>query len=103
MQRLINGSHYDENDSGYYEWWYFHFVSESGFEASVVLHETDIFGLVKNPYISISCMLPDGEKNTKKQYQMLIKFVKKKTILIYFLILQMVFLLRHKSKNSILL
>lgn len=58
---LINGSHYNGNDEEYYEWWYFHFLSEDGFAANIVLHETDIFGLVKNPYISISLRLPDGE------------------------------------------
>lgn len=60
-RELINGSHYNENDADYYEWWYFHFVSDSGFVANIVLHETDIFGLEKNPYISISLKLPDGE------------------------------------------
>lgn len=58
---LVNGSHYNEGDADYCERWYFQVVSDSGFAASVVLHETDIFGLEKNPYISISLRLPDGE------------------------------------------
>lgn len=58
---LVNGSHYNENDTDYYEWWYFQFVSDSGFAANIVLHETDIFALEKNPYISISLRLPDGK------------------------------------------
>lgn len=58
MDKLVNGSHYDELPE-YFEWWYFHFASVNGFTANIVLHETDIFGLIKTPYISMSLQLPD--------------------------------------------
>lgn len=62
MATFTNGSHYVQyENSDYYEWWYFHFLSEDGrFAANIVLHETDIFGLVRQPYISISFSLPNG-------------------------------------------
>jgi hypothetical protein len=60
MHQLVNGSHFGEV-AGYFEWWYFHFASASGFAANIVLHETDIFGLRKSPYVSMSYQLPHRE------------------------------------------
>ncbi len=60
MHQLVNGSHFSEVD-GYFEWWYFHFASADGFVANIVLHETDIFGLRKSPYVSMSYQLPRRE------------------------------------------
>ncbi|KKS77878.1 MAG: hypothetical protein UV74_C0002G0006 [Candidatus Woesebacteria bacterium GW2011_GWB1_43_14] len=60
MHNLVNGSHFSEA-TGYFEWWYFHFASASGFVANIVLHETDIFGLRKSPYVSMSHQLPRRE------------------------------------------
>jgi len=59
MERIINGSHRNRNE-GYYEWWYFHLLTDDGITANIVLHETDIFGHSKNPYISMSVCLPDN-------------------------------------------
>lgn len=53
MEELINGSHQSDL-AGYFEWWYFHFTTKNGIAVNVVLHETDIFGLVKSPYVSMS-------------------------------------------------
>ena len=60
MRQLVNGSHYGKL-LGYFEWWYFHFASASGFISNIVLHETDIFGLTKSPYVSMSLQLPYQE------------------------------------------
>jgi len=60
MHELINGSHYTDYGD-YYEWWYFHFLSEDGFAANIVLHETDIFGLSRESYVSMSFCLSNGE------------------------------------------
>ena len=60
MHQLVNGSHYSEL-VGYFEWWYFHFASATGFTSNIVLHETDIFGLTKSPYVSMSFQLPHLE------------------------------------------
>lgn len=37
----------------YFEWWYFHFVAPN-LGISLILHKTDIFGLHKQPYMSLS-------------------------------------------------
>lgn len=60
MHQLINGSHYSKV-AGYFEWWYFHFASQNDFILNIVLHETDIFGLTKSPYVSMSRQLPHHE------------------------------------------
>lgn len=65
MQRLINGSHYTDYGD-YYEWWYFHFLSEDGFAANIVLHETDIFGFLREPYVSMSFRLPNGATRCRR-------------------------------------
>lgn len=60
MHQIVNGSHFS-HEEGYFEWWYFHFASAGGFAANIVLHETDIFGLRKIPYVSMSYQLPRRE------------------------------------------
>ena len=45
----------------YFEWFYFHFVTDDGAALNMVLHETDIFGLRQQPYLSLSVRLPDQE------------------------------------------
>jgi hypothetical protein len=34
----------------YFEWFYFHFVTPDGIAVNMVLHETDIFRLKRDPY-----------------------------------------------------
>src|SRR5437899_117784 len=63
MYELVNGSHHSP-ELGYFEWWYFHFATLDGLTINVVLHETDIFGLSKSSYVSMSLLLP----NQKPQY-----------------------------------
>lgn len=60
MHQLVNGSHFSKV-VGYFEWWYFHFATTAGFYSNIVLHETDIFGLKKSPYISMSFQFPHRE------------------------------------------
>jgi len=57
MNESANGSHYC-GLTGYFEWWYFHFVTTGGLACNIVLHETDIFALVRSPYVSMSVHLP---------------------------------------------
>jgi hypothetical protein len=45
----------------YFEWWYFHFVTEDGVALNIVVHETDIFGHKQKPYISLSALVPGDE------------------------------------------
>src|SRR3989338_187228 len=52
---MLNGSH-RQKAPGYFEWWYFHFNAD-GFTANLILHETDIFGLSKEPYVSMGIQL----------------------------------------------
>jgi hypothetical protein len=52
---ISNGSH---RPPPYFEWWYFHFVTEEGVAINVVVHETDIFGQSQAPYLSLSLQLP---------------------------------------------
>lgn len=59
INTVTNQSHKLDQE-GYFEWWYVHFVSEEGGRINIVLHETDIFGLNRVPYISISLLLNDG-------------------------------------------
>lgn len=56
---MFNGSHRTEGP-GYFEWWYLHFLDKNGFVANAVLHETDIFGLGKKPYYSVSLLNEEG-------------------------------------------
>ena len=58
ISHIYNGSH---RRPAYYEWWYFHFVAEDGTAVNMVLHETDIFGLRQEPYLSLSILLPGRE------------------------------------------
>lgn len=60
MHTLVNGSHFSHVEN-YFEWWYFHFASSNGFAANIVLHETDIFGLSRSPYVSMSYQTADSE------------------------------------------
>ncbi len=61
MERIFNGSHRREGEgSEYFEWWYFHFVGPQ-FTANLVLHETDIFGLEDNPYVSFTLLINGKE------------------------------------------
>jgi hypothetical protein len=43
----------------YFEWWYFHFISETGYCFNLLLHPTDIFAVNRNPYMSVSLVTPD--------------------------------------------
>jgi hypothetical protein len=45
----------------YFEWFYFHFVTDDGAALNLILHETNIFGLKLKPYISLSVSLPGQE------------------------------------------
>ena len=54
----MNSSHRPEP---YFEWFYFHFVTDDGAAINLVLHETDIFGLKLEPYLSLSFLEP-GQK-----------------------------------------
>lgn len=58
-----NNSHRTELETspGYFEWWYMHFITDSGEAINVVVHETDIFGLSKTPYVSLSILSPNQE------------------------------------------
>lgn len=56
---IYNGSHQNP-DRGYFEWWYFHFIDTEHTSINLVLHETDIFGLKKSPYLSLSILPKDG-------------------------------------------
>lgn len=56
MEAFMNGSHWIETPD-YFEWWYFHFITDHGFTANLILHETDIFGLSKEPYVSMGVQL----------------------------------------------
>ncbi len=58
MRDTINGSH---RPLPYFEWWYFHFVTDNGIALNMVLHETDIFGLQQKPYISLSVCFPNKD------------------------------------------
>ncbi|MBI1864068.1 hypothetical protein HYS03_02565 [Candidatus Woesebacteria bacterium] len=60
MSTFVNGSHRSDI-SGYFEWWYFHFVADNGFAANLILHETDIFGLRKIPYVSMAVQFLDSQ------------------------------------------
>ncbi len=64
IQTIQNGSH---RLPGYFEWWYFHFATESGVTLNMVLHETDIFGLKQSPYLSLSLLLPGQQPRYWKQ------------------------------------
>lgn len=64
-KELVNSSHYSEK-SGYYEWWYFDFVSKSGNAFNIVLHQTDIFGIGKQSYYSVSFLSKNGEHHYLK-------------------------------------
>lgn len=62
LNELLKSSHREkEPEPGYFEWWYFHFIGEDGTAVNLVLHQTDIFGLKKEPYMSISFLRP-GER-----------------------------------------
>lgn len=50
-----------------FEWWYFHFVSEE-FTANIVLHQTDIFGLTRAPYVSLSLIQRGANVQYFKKY-----------------------------------
>jgi hypothetical protein len=55
---VANASH---RQPAYFEWFYFHFVTDDGAALNMVLHETDIFGLKQQPYLSLSMLLPGQE------------------------------------------
>lgn len=42
----------------YFEWWYFHIVTPSGVAINLVIHETDIFGLSAESYVSLTVFIP---------------------------------------------
>lgn len=65
MKKLANGSHFKEKDNSF-EWWYFHFVCPQ-LSLNLVLHETDIFGLNKNPYMSLSLLRKGHEPRYYKE------------------------------------
>lgn len=69
LNELLTSSHREkELEPGYFEWWYFHFIGEDGTAINLVLHETDIFGLKKEPYMSVSFLKP-GEKPVHLSHQ----------------------------------
>lgn len=55
MMRSLNSSH---RPPPYFEWFYFHFVTPEGTALNMVLHETDIFGLQRAPYLSLCVKFP---------------------------------------------
>jgi len=55
MAKQWNSSH---RPPAYFEWFYFHFATETGTAVNMVLHETDIFGLNQTPYLSLSLLEP---------------------------------------------
>ena len=61
IREICNSSHRTQSP-GFSEWWYFHFLDEGGRTINAVLHETDIFGIEKSPYISLSFLVNPGEQ-----------------------------------------
>ena len=57
-----NNSSHRCTDLGYFEWWYLHFISEENKIFNVMLHETDVFGLDKQTYISLSLLSKSGSR-----------------------------------------
>ena len=55
MTQLRNHSH---RQPAFYEWWYIHCACPDGTRLNIVIHETDIFGLISEPYISLSLYRP---------------------------------------------
>lgn len=55
MTHLHNHSH---RQTAFYEWWYLHCACADGTSLNLVIHETDIFGLTSEPYISLSLFRP---------------------------------------------
>ena len=58
MANMSNASH---RVPAYFEWWYFHFVTEDGVALNIVVHETDIFGNRLKPYVSLTVLVPGDE------------------------------------------
>lgn len=56
---IKNGSH--KYNSPYFEWWYFHFISDENDFFNLLIHATDIFAENAKPYFSLSFL--DASKN----------------------------------------
>jgi hypothetical protein len=50
----------------YFEWDYFHFLGLDGTRINLVVHKTDIFGLVKTPYMTIIVKNPENDLYREK-------------------------------------
>jgi hypothetical protein len=50
-----------------FEWCYFHFICEE-MKASLVLHQTDVFGISREPYMSISLSMRDDPPTYDRRY-----------------------------------
>lgn len=48
-----------------FEWWYFHFISDISF--NIIIHPTDMYGLNKSSYISVSILEKSGKGINFKQ------------------------------------
>lgn len=48
-----------------FEWWYFHFISDISF--NIIIHPTDMYGLNKSSYISVSILDKSGKGINFKQ------------------------------------
>lgn len=59
MTILGNGSHPDSHP-GFFEWWYFHLLTNEGWFVSFILHSTDLFAMSRSGYVSMSLRHPDG-------------------------------------------
>ena len=57
----LSVSNVSHRPPAYFEWFYFHFVTDDGVAINMVLHETDIFGLKQKPYLSLSVLIPGLE------------------------------------------
>jgi hypothetical protein len=62
-----NGSHLADV-AGYFEWWYFHFLSDGGLIINFLLHASDVFSQDRDPYYSMSVLKPDGTRLYYRQH-----------------------------------
>ena len=57
-----------ERGSAYFGWWYFDFVTEDGLALNIVVHETDVFGISDDKYMSATVSMPDQDGGIKNVY-----------------------------------
>lgn len=48
-----------------FEWWYFHFISDINF--NIIIHPTDMYGLKRTSYVSVSILEESGKGTNFKQ------------------------------------